>query len=413
MSELALHPENPERFWASRGPELAAGIVAVVERLRSGYVELLDLVGELDRAGIHRLAGYSSPAALVSALTRVGARDAKRLVAQAEAVCPTLTPTGHQTPPALPATRVALVDGAIGGDHVEVIARTIRELPTWVDAAARSAFEETLAEQARTADPVQLRVRADRMLAVLDQDGPEPDDRPDAHRNHLSWRKRRDGRIRGAFELCAADAATFEALIEPLSKSEPSDTRSVAERHGDALAQICDLALAAPDLPTESGERPHLNVTIPLAVLESRVGAALLDGAGVLSASAARIIACDAKMLPHVLGGESQILDVGRARYTVPSHLRRALILRDRGCSFPHCDRRPRACHAHHVAHWADGGPTALNNLALLCTRHHRLVHLSEWAVRISADGRAEFTPPAYLDPLRRPQRNTTHLMAA
>lgn len=418
MSELEIHHNDPGRFWASRGPELAEAMVAVVARIRSEYATFLELVGEVDRADIHRLAGYGSPAMLISALTRVSPKQAKRLLAQAELVCPTLTPTGHEAPPPLPATHAALSDAAIDGEHIEVIARAMREIPDWVDGSARVEFERALAEQARTADPAQLRASADRTLAVLDQDGPEPDDAPAPQpRNHLSWRKRRDGRVRGAFELCTADAATFAALIEPLSKPDPAsamvDTRTQAERNGDAFAQICDLAIAAPDLPTEAGERPHVNITIPLAALESRVGHALLDGAGVLSAGAARVIACDAKVLPHVLGGSSQPLDIGRARYTVPAHIRRALILRDRGCSFPHCDRRPRACAAHHVVHWADGGPTALNNLALLCVRHHRLVHNSDWAIRIGADGMPEFTPPAYLDPLRSPLRNTLHLRAA
>jgi hypothetical protein len=318
----------------------------------------------------------------------------------------------------LPATAVAVAEAAIDGEHIDVIARAMGEIPDWVDTAGRVGFEAALAERARTAGPVELRVCAERMLTVLDQDGPEPEDTPAPEpRNCLLWRRYRDGRVRGRFELCPTDAATFEALMGPLGRPRLSgaapDLRGQTERDGDAFAEICDLALAAPDLPTETGERPHINVTIPLAVLESRVGHALLDGTATLTAAQARTVACDARVIPHVLGGASQPLDVGRSRYTVPHHLRRALILRDGGCTFPGCDRRPRACAAHHRVHWADGGATALDNLMLLCARHHRLVHQSDWDVRIAGDGLPEFIPPAYLDRQRRPLRNTPHTTAA
>ncbi|WP_420704757.1 HNH endonuclease signature motif containing protein [Kutzneria chonburiensis] len=77
------------------------------------------------------------------------------------------------------------------------------------------------------------------------------------------------------------------------------------------------------------------------------------------------------------------MLDVGRARRTIPGPIRKALIQRDKGCAFPGCDRRPRQCHGHHAVHWADGGVTALDNLVLLCGEHHRVVHHGNWGVRI------------------------------
>lgn len=73
--------------------------------------------------------------------------------------------------------------------------------------------------------------------------------------------------------------------------------------------------------------------------------------------------------------GRSEPLDVGRRTPVVPPAVRRAVIVRDRTCRFPGCDRPHAWCDAHHVEHWADGGPTALRNLVLLCRRHHRMVH--------------------------------------
>jgi HNH endonuclease len=110
------------------------------------------------------------------------------------------------------------------------------------------------------------------------------------------------------------------------------------------------------------------------------------------------------------LGGDGQVLDVGQARRLFTGALRRALVARDGGCDFPGCDRPARWCHGHHVKAWTAGGATALDNGVLLCGHHHRVIHQDEWQVRMAADGRPEFIPPAYLDPARRPRRNTYHL---
>jgi 5-methylcytosine-specific restriction protein A len=152
-----------------------------------------------------------------------------------------------------------------------------------------------------------------------------------------------------------------------------------------------------------------MNVTIRLTDLTDETGTADLDGdGGPVTAAAARRVACDAAIIPVVLGANSEPLDVGRSSYVVPQGMRRALIVRDRGCAFPGCDRPPQWCEAHHVDHWANGGRTALGNLVLVCDFHHRLVHTEEWHIRI-VDGHPEFIPPAWLDPSRTPLRNTMH----
>jgi hypothetical protein len=89
--------------------------------------------------------------------------------------------------------------------------------------------------------------------------------------------------------------------------------------------------------------------------------------------------------------------------------MQRALIIRDKGCAFPGCDRPPRYCQAHHVNEWVKHrGVTALHNLVNLCARHHRVIHHTPWEVDIR-DGQAWFIPPDYVDPTRTPQRNTLH----
>ena len=133
-------------------------------------------------------------------------------------------------------------------------------------------------------------------------------------------------------------------------------------------------------VPDSHGAKPRITVTLAYD--------ALLAGGGdrpssppvaPCSAAAVRQLACDADMLPVVLGSRSQILDVGRASRLVTTALWLALVARDRHCAFPGCTRPPVACDAHHVRHWVDGGHTALDNLVLLCRTHHTLIHTTPW----------------------------------
>jgi hypothetical protein len=136
----------------------------------------------------------------------------------------------------------------------------------------------------------------------------------------------------------------------------------------------------------------------------------VLDNGALVSPAEARLLACDAQIIPAVLGTAGQVLDVGRARRLFTGPIRRALVLRDRGCSFPGCDRPPAWSEGHHIVPWADGGATALSNACLLCRHHHRVIHDTDWQVRLSPDGHPEFLPPPTIDPQRRPRRNSYHL---
>ena len=108
-----------------------------------------------------------------------------------------------------------------------------------------------------------------------------------------------------------------------------------------------------------------------------------------------RRLACDAEIIPAVLGTRSEVLDVGRLHRLVTPALWVALVLRDRHCTFPGCTRPPVMCHAHHLIHWSTGGTTTLDNLALLCGHHHRVIHHTPWHIRLNPDDRRpEFLPP-------------------
>jgi len=171
-----------------------------------------------------------------------------------------------------------------------------------------------------------------------------------------------------------------------------ADDRTPAQRQAEALADVCGWVLNHADataLPSSGGRRPQLNVLVGLADLEHRARAACLDFGGTLSPAALRMLACDASVVPVVLGGAGQPLDVGRATRTIPDGLRRAVTARDRGCA--RCGRPPSWCEVHHLLPWEAGGETKV------C---HRLVHHAGWDVRL-VSGLAEFVPPAWIDPQR------------
>ncbi len=123
---------------------------------------------------------------------------------------------------------------------------------------------------------------------------------------------------------------------------------------------------------------------------------------GPLSIATARRLACDCHLTPIVMD-DGVPLNLGRTSRTVSKKQRRALIARDHGCAFPGCDTPPAHCEGHHIKHWADGGPTDLDNLVLLCRYHHTLLHHSHWDVEIGVDRKPWFTPPSTVDPYKKP----------
>jgi hypothetical protein len=226
-----------------------------------------------------------------------------------------------------------------------------------------------------------------------------------------------DGAVRLSGRLDADGAATLRAALDPLAApgrlsgiaTAAGDDRTAGQRRADALVEICRLALASQQLPEHGGDRPQVVLTVGLDPLTRAVGAGVLDTGDRLTPETVRRLACDAQVLPAILDGAGQPLDLGRQRRLVGGALRRALVLRDRGCTFPGCDKPPRWTSAHHVIHWVDGGVTNLANTVLFCGHHHRHIHHSDWTVHIGADGRPAFVPPAWIDPQQQPRRNPYH----
>ncbi len=200
--------------------------------------------------------------------------------------------------------------------------------------------------------------------------------------------------IAGEALLCAIGAIVDAEAKAPQGES---DRRSFAQRRADALGEICMQYLDRSDRPKAGGERSQVALLVDLQTLQgkrSATGVAELEHAGPVGTDTARQLSCDSALTRIVMGPGSEPLDVGRKTQVVPAPMRRALVARDRECRFPGCDRPPPWTDAHHVIHWADGDPTSLKNLVLLCRRHHRLVHGPSGFGLKMVEGRPVFSRP-------------------
>ncbi|MGH3773302.1 MAG: DUF222 domain-containing protein [Pseudonocardiaceae bacterium] len=309
---------------------------------------MLELVAEADARAIAAREGFGSTQRLLAGMLRLSAAEARMRVEHAAMVGTRRTITGGTLSPRLPATAAALAAGEIGAGQLRVITETIAALPASVPEPARERAEADLAGYARDFDPRRLRIIAQRLVATLDPDGPPPGEDPAPAtpvRGELRLRDRRDGRLGAEGWLDPEHGGMVRALIEQLTTRRPTtddgvpDTRTVPQRQADALIELCDRAHGAEGFPTTAGEPPHVTVTVHLDALRTALGT--MDYGQLISAADARRLACYCKLIPVVLGGDSEPLDVSRAMRTVPLGIRRALIARDGGCTFPGCNRPP------------------------------------------------------------------------
>ncbi|MDD7941669.1 DUF222 domain-containing protein [Actinomycetospora lutea] len=416
------------------------------------HYRLLVEVAELDRQGIADRTGDRLVERLVQDLARCDRAEAVRLVDEARDLVPRPALSGEPLPPRLPHTAEALSAGTISEAHVTVIRRVMRRLAAveHLEGEVVAEAEHVLAEQARELSPGGLGKAADRLLARLDPDGAAPD--PGAGRSDgVQLLRRRDGTLdlRAVIADAAAAAMIDEGFDVMSTPAGPDDPRDLPARRADALKELFAAAhgpdglitdtrrdgtpdgggdadsrepdanapepddaqgalIPAPRRPERTSApaaagRALLTITIDHRWLRRAGGYGTLTNEALVDVHTVRRWACDAEVIPVVLGSRSEPLDVGRRSRAVTDAIRRALNVRDGGCAFPGCTRRPRRCHAHHVHHWVDGGVTALDNLVLLCSHHHRLLHHGHWRVEM-IHGRPWFTPPAWIDLDRRPR---------
>lgn len=295
--------------------------------------------------------------------------------------------------PHMPLTSAALADGDVSYTAVRLLADARDAHPD-----VFGEHEETLLEAARTLRIRGLRKAIAYWRQALDWDAAIADANHlyEMRRLHLSRSFGGTGRLDGVLDPEGTElvSTALGAVLDGEVRSGSEDARTPAQQRADALVEICRQWLDDGSAKVSGGERPHLSVLVDLEVLEGRAGGTAETESGrVLHPETLRRLACDAGLCRVVTQGGSEPLDVGRRTRTIPPALRRAVVARDRGCAFPGCDRPPSWCDCHHVVHWADGGPTSLGNLVLLCRRHHRLVHEGRFTI-VKSEGGLHFAGP-------------------
>jgi hypothetical protein len=391
----------------------AQGLLRMVHQVRSRVDELaLRLIDEVTGRRSGERSGATSTRAWLRCELQMSPVEAKRVVELAAALAGSLE-----------LTRAALAAGDISGDHAAVVAKVIDTLPVGLGADALDRAERRMLEWCRDFDPSDVARLGRRLWEAVDPEGAEAREAKALERQEREARRKRhlsfgsDGfglhHLRGQFdpESAAVIAAALDGLAKPLpSTAGGPDPRTPGQRYADALVEVCRRQLTTGELPKQGGEKAQVVITMRLDQLRSRVGSGLLDTGDALSPATVRRLACDAGLVPAVLGTDGQPLDLGRTARTFTPAQRRALGLRDgHGCGFPGCDRPIAWCDAHHIVHWIDGGLTDLANGVLVCSYHHTLIHQGDWTVRMAADGRPEFIPPGWIDPERKPRRNHLH----
>lgn len=369
---------------------------------------------ELGKDSLAKRQGFSSPAVLISTTTGTSVGESLRMIQVGEATAPRATLSGEQRPARHPHVAAAVSAGRMGMTAAASIVTLLTKLALRVDSARLEDAERQLCDLAPGLRPDELVKLLARVEAHLDPDGVAP-----RHEELRGARtlviQERDGMLVISAKLDVETGAPVKAAIESLvgaslrrnehSPDDDRDTRSVKQMNADALADICRHAIGCDRVPTA----PSATVVIrmDLEALENRLGTATIDGiAQPVPAGMIRRLAADQQVIPCVLGGESEILDWGRARRLFTTAQKLAIAERDGGCI--DCGAPPMWCHVHHISWWdRDRGRTDLANGALLCTGCHHRLHSDGWEITVDGagvDGRVHLVPPPWIDPQRRPR---------
>ena len=303
--------------------------------------------------------------------------------------------------PLHPVTEAAFADGSITAQHAAAILTALNSVP----AELRDPVEPHLIERARCYPPEEIGGFVDELLQRLgiDTNGDIRRERRHATRG-VSLATTLDGNRSLSGNLTADVGQRLQtALAAAAQPSGPQDDRTPRQRRHDALGAIADAYLQRTE-PSFTGAPRTVIVTVDLDTLENQLRQRwIATPFGALAPDTVRRLACDAEIIPVVLGSNSDVLDIGVANHEFTTAIRRAAYLRDHGqCVFPHC-RNP-CTELHHIIFRRNNGPTSLANAAWLCAFHHWLVHEGGWTLQPQQPDGYLWTNPAGLQLQRHPE---------
>jgi hypothetical protein len=266
----------------------------------------------------------------------------------------------------------AMEAGEIGFGHLAVIARTAQAVGKVVD-------EYGLLELARKLSPGKLFFECLHYRHSVDATAYCKEQSEYEVNHHLSLSTAESGHLLINGVLDPVGGAAVRNALEPLvQKSGAHDDRRLPQRYADALVELA------------SGGKPaNIQVTATIETLKGLAGAAgaEMEFSLPISSTSLQRMACDCSVTRVLLNQDSLTIDVGRSRRVISGAMRKALKVRDGHCRWPGCERPASWCDGHHLLHWIHGGTTDLDNLVLLCRRHHRMVHEESWQLVKTDDG--------------------------
>jgi Domain of unknown function (DUF222) len=291
----------------------------------------------------------------------------------------------------MPKSVQAVSNGEIGFAHLKAMARTAAALGTKFD-------EAPLLEKARESSPGKFYYLCQHYRHSADRKGFEAEQKEQVE-NRMLWISTSDAgtvQLTGYFD--PEGGATLRTAFEPLARrSGAHDDRSREKRLADAAVEVAAHALEMGLIPQQGSQRTHLQVTTSLETLLGLPGAPAADlefASLPISSKTVERLACDSSVTRILFGSDSMVIDVGRAKRTISGPARKALNVRDRGCTWPGCERPASWTSGHHIQHRLHGGSNAPPNPTLLCYRHHWMVHEGNWQIVRGDDGRMLTIPP-------------------
>src|SRR5712671_3773081 len=361
------------------GAEMLAELVRRRLSIDQDEIEFSLLAAQFAQTDEYDEQGFNSPIACIKAACHM------RSGAVADRVC-----VGEELA-RLDRSAEAVAAGEIGFAHLALIART--------SVACGEKFDEArLLRHARKESVVKFEHTCLHARHAADPEGVVDEEKQGVEARSLTFTTADDGMVLVKGILDKVGAGALRTALDPLAKRDGKDDhRDYPRRLADALV----------DLSMNALDRPNLQVTTSLETLLGLTGApaAEMEFSLPISAKAVERLGCDCSVTRILLGSDSAVIDVGRSKRTVSGPARRALNARDGHCKWPGCDRPAKWSAAHHVVHWIHGGSTDLDNLILLCHRHHWMVHEGRWQIVRSDDGQMLAIPPVteYGPPARGP----------
>ncbi|MBB6629287.1 DUF222 domain-containing protein [Nocardioides sp. KIGAM211] len=305
--------------------------------------------------------------------------------------------------------RQALSSGALLTEQAQVIMQALDDLPDDIDAETRVLAEKHLVDLAADHDAIDLRRLGRGLLDVIDPAAGEEEERRRLEEEERKARQKRrltmsddgHGACHGRFTIPAAQGAMLKKILQGIAAPKHQtavhgagatiERKPSPERMGAALCELIE-RYPTDRLPNAGGVNATVVITMPLETLLGAEKAATLDTGDKITASQARRLACEAGIVPAVLGGKSEVLDLGRTRRYFSKAQLLALGIQQGGCTADGCDWPPSMCHAHHHHPWAHGGNTDLKDGRLLCPRHHARAHDPTFEMAQLPGGKIAFT---------------------